>query len=103
MTVKAFSPEDAKKSHVHIIPDEVLEAVNDLLAVKYRKHSKSITIYVKEVVDALVAKGFDREKIFEDRLLDFEGVYEKAGWKVVFTRPSYNETGEQYWTLTDPK
>jgi hypothetical protein len=36
--------------------------------------------------------GWPSHLIFEKGLLDVETVYERAGWKVTYDKPAYNET-----------
>jgi hypothetical protein len=43
-------------------------------------------------VALLVKKGLKKQQIFDDNLLDVEEVYEKAGWKVEYDKPAFNES-----------
>ena len=44
-----------------------------------------------DVVDALVAKGVDRNSIFDQNMLDFEPQFRKFGWKVTWNKGAYYE------------
>lgn len=94
--VKAFSPADAEAARDVSIPDGVIVAVNDLLAKKYRKGA--IILRIGEVQTAIVAemKLLDKSQIVQ-HWLDFEEIYRKQGWKVVYDGPGYNESYEGYY------
>lgn len=58
-----------------------------------------VTVFQEEVVASLVARGFTREQVFAERLLNFEKAYEMVGWVVAYDKPAYNETGQAHWTF----
>lgn len=97
MTVKPFSPDEAKEAHVHSIPDEVIETVNQLLGEKFFSLNQTVIIYQGEVIAAVVARGLSEKDLFDKHWLDFESVYEKQGWTVVYDKPGYNESYRPYW------
>jgi hypothetical protein len=41
--------------------------------------------------------------IYANRWMDVEPVYRKAGWKVDYDRPGYNESYEAHYTFTERK
>lgn len=79
------------------IPEAVFESFNELLS---KKGSNYITIKQNDVVNLMVAKGLDKNEIFEKNYLDIEDYYRAMGWKVEYDRPGYNETYEAYFTFT---
>lgn len=83
-----ITPEQIKPSVS--IPNKVIEVFNLLISANHRNGSSRVL--QKEVVNQLVAIGFDRNKIFQEKLLDVEGIYEEAGWEVEYDKPGYNET-----------
>lgn len=68
------------------IPDEVFETFNELIIKRLR--GNKATIKQDDIVDILVAKGFDEGKIFEEGWLNIEKHYQLAGWSVTYEKPS---------------
>lgn len=89
--VKPVSPEEIVEKDPDI-PDEVFEAFNELLA--RQRGSDHVVILQEKVVQLIVSKGIDRGELFENHWLDIEGAYRRAGWKVEYDKPAYNETYE---------
>lgn len=89
---------ELKKSN---IPQIVIDAVNKLLIKKYDFYVQSATITVEEILDLIVGDKdcgkFAREEVFKNKMLDFEFLFEKEGWKVEFVSPSYCETFKPYF------
>lgn len=96
--IKPLSPEEAKAAQEESLPDEVIETVNYFLT--KRASNLVIRITVAEVREMLNRKGFTTEQIYGDNLLDIENVYRKAGWKVTYDKPGYNESYEPYWDFS---
>jgi hypothetical protein len=94
--VKPFTPNEALNSHSHQIPDAVIEVVNGLLSQRVGS-GRHIYIHQKEVIDALLMRGFVREEIFAKNMLDFEGVFRASGWVVTYDKPAYNESYDAFW------
>lgn len=87
------SPE--KLGHVKSpIPEFLFEVVNSML-------SRRLTIYQKDVVEAILALrpkvAVDAKEIFERHWLDFESAYEREGWDVWYDKPGYNESYDPSW------
>lgn len=99
MTVKPFSPDEAKAAHVHSIPNEVIDTVNRLLGERFYNTNHSVTIYQDEVVEAVVALGLSKADLFDKHWLDFEPVYEKQGWSVTYDKPGFNESYPASWVF----
>lgn len=93
--VKPISPDQVGNgSH---IPDEVFEVVNKLLQANWT--GSSATIKQKDVISALGAH-YDSQTVFDNGWLNFEGAYRAQGWKVVYDKPSYNDSYGAYWKFT---
>ena len=94
MAAKPITPGEVCKAKKDSLPDEVLEAFNELIA----KHwdGSSATIRQKEVV-ALIKSKLDlkrHDQIYARGWLDVEDVYRKAGWTVTYDKPGYCESYE---------
>ncbi len=91
--MKPIKPNEVAKEKVSSIPDEVLEAFNELITENYS--NGRATVMQDAVVDRIRAKMGDKAKdMFKKGWLDVEGVYEKAGWDVTYDKPGYNENYE---------
>lgn len=45
-----------------------------------------------EIIAGLILEGYQKQEILGNGWLDFEVVYEEAGWDVVYDKPGYNES-----------
>ena len=106
--IRAITPSEARKAKAKakVIPEFVLETVNELIVKKLGK-SIFVSFTQEELINALFSKkGIPstdvsfRIQIFEEHWLDFEAIYEDAGWKVVYDGPGYNENYEAYYKFT---
>lgn len=93
---KPISPKEV----VHIIPDFVFDAVNALIRKKW--NGKSATIRQNEIMDIISSDDIDdprprRKTIYDNNWLDIEEHYRKAGWKVTYDKPGYNESYEAFF------
>ena len=83
----------------HEIPDFVIKIVNDLI--KENWNGNNVYIAQKELVDAIEsAPEFNltcRKDIFRKHWLDFEELYQNAGWNVVYKAPAIGENFEPYF------
>jgi hypothetical protein len=99
--VKPVSPSELNKE----IPDVVIEAVNQLLQEKNASEGSEIILYQKDIVSRI--KNLDSEmtseKLFKKGYMDFEPLFEKAGWKVYYDKPGYCESYEPTFTFTPKK
>lgn len=83
-------PEDVAGHKIKVLPSEVFEVFNDLIARSFS--NGQATVMQKDVVDALVEKGFSKEQIFAQKLLDVVEAYRAKGWEVEYDKPGFNET-----------
>lgn len=97
--VKPIRPEEVAPLKKKRMPEEVLEAVNELIAKKFSNGYASFT--QKDLVALIKAKFKEQGKeapsdkiIFDEHWLDFEDIYREQGWKVSYDKPAYNETYE---------
>lgn len=101
---KPITPNQAKKKHITTIPDEIIETVNELL-VKDSPHGEIIIRQddlMKLVLPKLRQKNetITRGEVFDNNWFDFEPIFRKAGWKVKYDKPAYNESYEAYWAFS---
>lgn len=104
---RAITPEQAKlKTN---IPDFVIEAVNALLRQEYSEGSATIKQddLIKEIIrtwpeDLPVSpsKSSKRDMIFNKKWLEIEEEFNKAGWKVEYDKPGYNEDYDAHWNFS---
>lgn len=100
--IKPISPKEIMENLDEIIPNAVIQAVNELLKEKYR--GSEVTIKQKDIVSRAVS--IDNKlagKIIENKYLDFESLYEKSGWKVSYDKPGYNESYDAFFKFSPKK
>ena len=88
--VEPISPSDVKK----IIPDFVIEAVNQLIMEKWDGYEA--VILQDDIMDIVSSDDPDNDKpsrreVFDKGWLDFEPLYREKGWDVEYDKPAYNE------------
>jgi hypothetical protein len=107
MPVKPIKPSDVVAKKQASVPDFVLEVFNGLIAKNFDGSSARFT---QDAAVAAILEATDgdpvpvtRARIFENHWLDVEPIYEKAGWKVEYDKPGYNETYAANWIFRKPK
>jgi hypothetical protein len=105
MAVQPITPQEALDAKITTIPDVVIEAVNAILTERMTRHGY-ISFLQKELVERIIAlsvaqgQPITTQQMYDKHWLDFEPFYEKAGWKVVYDKPGYNESYEPSFTFT---
>jgi hypothetical protein len=89
--MQPIRPEDIPDAKLEIIPDFVIKAFNDLIALNYCRGSSKV--YQKDVV-ATIKKTITTE--FQYTWLNVEDIYRKH-WKVTYDKPAYNEEYDAYF------
>lgn len=90
--IKPSEVQDKKNAS---LPAEVFDAFNALIVEKWSEASRCAIIHQCEVAERVaVALGITKGEVYERKLLDVEDAYRKAGWKVKYDKPAYNETYE---------
>ena len=100
MNVKPLSPQDIDDDLINIIPPVVVTAVNNLLKRRYRNGQR--VVLTQDDIIAEIRKlrnDISREEIFYKNWMDFERLFDMAGWIVSYEKPGYNEPGEAYFTF----
>ena len=94
--VKPLSPDEVLEKKQESIPDEMLEAVNEMIVKKWNgsqatfKQEDVLDLYLSKIGEKNIQKS--RDKVFDNHWMDFEGIYRKEGWSVEYDKPAYNET-----------
>ena len=78
-----ISPDEIPSAKAVVIPPEVFDVVNELLAVKYV--GGGAVIKQREIVEAIETKL----GTCDIQWLNFEEVYRQAGWRVKYDKPGY--------------
>jgi hypothetical protein len=101
--IKPIRPEDIAKAKRTIIPDEVIEAFNLLIAKHY---NFGISTFSQDEVLALTIENFKitgkdnitYDQIFKNNWFDVESIFGRAGWKVEYDKS--DKTGFNNATFT---
>lgn len=90
--IKPLSPSEILVEQKNSIPDFVIESVNALL--KQHVSMGHATIRQDDIIAEIIKHypSTSRQMIFNNGWLNFESLYEDAGWEVSYDRPGYNET-----------
>jgi len=96
---KPITPKEVQDLKNATFPDEVIEVFNELIVENWDGHSATIK---QDVAAGRIAKRMKitRAKVFDRSLLDIEDVFQKAGWKVDYDKPGYNETYDAFFRFT---
>jgi hypothetical protein len=104
--VEPIKPSQVTDKKQEQIPDFVIEAFNKLIAKGW--DGRGSTVNQEEVISLIlprIGEGVPggippRALIFENRWLDIEDVFRKAGWRVEYDKPGYNESYTATWRFT---
>ena len=109
--ITPITPNDVSTQKEQNFPDIIIDTINKMIAQKWDgyqsnfKQKDIVTAMVSAIIECKMFKGEEskaiaRKMIFDNNWLDFEEIYRKSGWKVVFDKPGYNETYEANFTFT---
>lgn len=97
--------DDAKSATVH---PKLIEAANNLIVKEWNGYSANFKL--KELVAEFVriTEGDEhnesaKSKVYKDQNLNIEDIFRKAGWKVNYDSPGYNESYDAYFEFTKKK
>ena len=96
MSVKPITPREVVGKKQESLPDEVIEAFNELIAENWEGSSSRIKQIkaVAKIREKFLPKRITAKKMFDNNWLDVEDVFRKAGWDVEYDKPGFNETYE---------
>jgi hypothetical protein len=102
MNTKPITPGQARTKRTNSIPDEVLEAFNELIVENLRGR---FSCFRQEAVEKRIMEKLkvSNQHIYESRWLDVEEIYRNAGWEVKYDAPGYNENYPATFDFTAPK
>lgn len=95
---KPITPSDVAKRKTVTMPDAAIEAFNELIEENATRGRA--TFEQDAVVERMVAKGLKRVEIFERGWLHVEDVFGRAGWRVEYDKPGWDETYPARFTFT---
>lgn len=98
--VKPFTPDEARNHKKHIIPDEVIQVVNELLVREL--NDNYATLYEEEIVAEVLKRmpHLTREDAFKNKYFNFEPLFREQGWDVKYDSPGYNESYRAHYVFT---
>lgn len=96
--MKPIKPNEVAEAKVNSIPDEVFEAFNELITENF-SNGRAVVQQEDVAKRIRVKMGRKADGMFDKGWLDVEGVYEKAGWRVTYDKPGYNEDYEANFTF----
>lgn len=101
--VEPIKPKDIMDNLDDIIHPAIIKAVNYILREQYR--GSAVTIKQKDITSKAMefCPELTSKEIFEKKHMDFESIFEKAGWKVRYDKPGYNESYEPYFEFSAKK
>ncbi|MBP5456776.1 MAG: hypothetical protein J6Y37_09765 [Paludibacteraceae bacterium] len=98
--VRPISPDEVK----HVVPDFIITAVNKLIMEKWDGEKAKI---LQDEILAIVASNGEVDdtrpschSVLERHWLDFEDIYEDAGWHVDYDAPDYCDDYSPYFLFT---
>jgi len=100
MKSKPITPKELDSTLGSDIPDVIITVVNEMLKKAYRK-GQSVTLLQKDIVREVVKRSeYTSAQIYENNWMDFEPIFEKAGWRVDYDKPAYCETYDASFKFT---
>jgi hypothetical protein len=103
-----IKPEELTTLKRHQLPDEVIDACNELIALKWTGSCSTFT--QDKFIDTILQKRKEngrseitRTEIFDRHYLDIEDIYKEEGWLVEYDKPAYNESYPASFTFRKGK
>lgn len=92
--MKPLTPKELAGSAGTDIPELIIEAVNNLLKKKYRRGQDSVILKQADIMAEIIRLNPELKPatVYENGWMDFEPVFERAGWVVKYDKPAYCET-----------
>lgn len=98
-----ITPDQAKKEKSDLVPEYVIEAVNNLI-IKNLSPSSFIIRQNDLISEILKIKpNITKKYLYENNFLDIEPIFGKYGWDVKYDKPGYSESYEAFFKFTIKK
>lgn len=97
--MKPITPQEVVSLKIANIPDYVIEVFNDLIAKGWNGSYSTVRMETAATTIKSHAQ-YNNERIYDEGWMDIEPLYRKAGWKVVFDKPGYNQIYDAYYTFS---
>jgi hypothetical protein len=93
-----IKPKEVQSKKDAALPEEVFEIFNALITEHWDGRSANFS---QDEAVKRIAKALDisRGEAFKKGYLDVESAYRKAGWKVLYDKPGFNEEYEANFTF----
>ena len=108
--IKPFTPEDVRKHKIFVLPQELLQSINELMSERYKPggfniKAEEIIERAKFIHSASSSNPFTTvgDDWYDKGYMDFESAYQEAGWKVKYNQPSYDENFSSYYRFEELK
>ena len=88
--IRPITPSQVVELKQEAMPEEVIEAFNELIIKNWNGHVAKITknAVINLIIEKLGKEDKYRTVISDKHYLDVEDIFEKAGWEVEFSIPS---------------
>ncbi len=98
--MKPIKPSEVKEKKQSSIPDSIIESVNEMIVEKW--DGSQACFYQDDLIKKILKKDItlNKNKIFDNGFLDFESLFRKEGWSVIYDKPGYNEDYEASFLFT---
>jgi len=101
MDVKPITPDEAHVKKIESIPAPVIKIFNDLIVANYSQITKEAHIKQDDAVSKIVEEmDITRHEVYERGYCDVEEIFRKAGWKVMYDKPAYNESYDAFFVFS---
>lgn len=106
-------PDQVADKKVETFPPQVFDAFNELIGQHFS--NGSATVYQNDAVELIWRKLTEQEGVAvrfgvhnkgdlsRRGYLNVEEAYRGAGWRVVYDKPGYNESGHAYFIFSKPE
>ncbi len=103
--MKPISPDEVAQKKKESLPEEVIEATNELIAETWDGHQ---SIFRQDtLINRIINKwrgSYEniseiRQELFSKHHLDIEDIYRAEGWSVEYDKPGYSESYEANFTF----
>lgn len=96
---KPITPQEVVDAKQASLPDVVFDVFNAAIAGAWNGSS---AIVRQQPVALTIADRLEisTAEVYKRGYMDVEPIYRKAGWKVKYDKPGYNESGEAYFEFS---